>query len=408
MKKNLLHKSLLSLFFIVQLIDCQAQSSFQYESSINLVKSAGFYKIILQPAIVAKCKNELDDIRILDDKNKQVPYILKSDQPEFEEKNFIELPILSVKKEADKQTHVVIQNELHNTITELLLIIKNADAERTVAISGSDDQKQWFVIREHITLNNLYVQQQDRFIQSLSFPNSSYNFFEIIINGKDLLPVNIVKVGVYEGLNRPGSYLDIPDPVIFQTDSSNKISYVHIEFNDNYLVNKLKLDIRGPKFFRRRMSIAEEKSRKVVTTGDYTISSDIDPGYTINSKAKKLLLEIENQDSPPLRIQSAKAYQLNKYLLTYLEPDIKYKLAFGDLTVEAPRYDLQFFKDSIHNTAAEINIGPIIKINYEKSATKESSSKNMLVLWIIIIAVLALLLILTLRITKEVSSKDKV
>ncbi|MEO5999642.1 MAG: hypothetical protein ABIN89_22795 [Chitinophagaceae bacterium] len=407
MRKNLLHKSLLFFYFLVQLIDCQAQSTFQYESSINNVKLPGFYKILLKPAILSKCKNELNDIRILDDKSKQVPYILKSDQPEFQGKNFIELPILAVKKEADKQTHIVIQNQLHKTINELLLIIKNADAERTVAISGSDDQKQWFVIRENITLSNLYVQEQDRFIQSLSFPNSSYNFFEIVINGKDLLPVNIVKVGVYEGLNRVGSYLDIPDPVILQTDSSNKISYVHLEFNDRYILNKLKLEILGPKFFRRRMSMQETNGRIGTNIGAYTISSDVDPSYTINSKAKKLLLEIENEDSPPLKIRSAKAYQLNKYLLTYLEPDIKYKLAFGDSTTGAPRYDLEFFKDSIHNAATEINIGSIIKINYEKPDSKQNKGKNMLVLWIIIIAVLALLLMLTLRMTKEVSGKNK-
>jgi hypothetical protein len=405
MRKNLLYKSFLFCSSIFQMVNCQAQSSFQYKSILSDIKSAGFYKVVLPPAIVAKSKNELNDIRILNDKGNQVPYVLKSDKPEFQEKNFIEFPILGIKREADKQTHIVIQNKTNKTVNELLLVIKNTDAERTVTLSGSDDQKQWFVIKEHISLSNVFIREQDRFVQSLNFPTSSYNFFELIINGKDLLPVNVVRVGVYEDVLRNGGFVSIPDPTIIQKDSSDKLSYISLTFNESYLVNKLQLHVQGPKFFRRHITIHMDEAFNY-SLNDYILSSGVDASYNINIKAKKILLIIDNQDNPPITLQSVKAYQLNKYLLAYLEPAIKYELVFGDSTVSAPKYDLEFFKDSLNNTVSEVRSGPINKIDAIKNISKQAGNKSMLTLWIIIVAVLALLLILTFRMTKEVAKKN--
>lgn len=406
MRKNLWQNNVLLCFALFQCTLSGAQSSFEYTSSLSEVKSGGFYKIILLPSIISKCKNEFNDIRILDNKGRQVPYVLKSDQPVFRQQNFIELPMLSIKKEADKQTHIVFENKLQKTISELLLVIKNTDADRMVSISGSDDQKQWFVISEGISLTSILVNDKDRFFQSLSFPKSTYKFFEIVINGKDLLPFNIVKVGVYEGLLRNGEYVPVPDPTFVQKDSSNKSSYVSVYFNDKYLVNKIQLEVQGPKFFRRRLTISEDDGNNILSIGGYILSSGIDNGYTLNIKTKKLLFVIENEDSPPVILKSVKAYQLNKYLLTYLEPSNEYQLQFGDSAVAAPRYDLEFFKDSLKNSPAEISTGAIVRNKFEKNITNTTGSKNMLFLWVIIGAVLIVLLLLTLRMTKEIAAKN--
>jgi len=403
MKKNLFYKFSLICTMLLHLVYCQAQSSFRYKSSLGEIKKAGFYKISLPPAIVAKSRNELNDLRILNDKGNQVPYMLRSGTAVFEEKNFIEFPILDIRKEADKQTHVIIQNKTNKTIDELLLVIKNTDAERTVTLTGSDDQKQWFVIKERIVLSNIYIREQDRFIQSLAFPNSAYKFFELIINGKDLLPVNIVKVGLYEGTFHNGEYLRVPEPAITQKDSTDKSSYINLVFDQNYLVNKLQLNVVGPRFYKRRLTILKDQ---VYSLNNYILSSGVDASFTINIKTEKIKLIIENQDNPPVRIQSVNAYQLSKYLLAYLEPAGKYNLVFGDSTAIAPNYDLEFFKDSLNKTVAEVNLGSIIPIDPLKKLSKQIHNKNMLTLWSIILAVLALLLILTFRMTKEVTKKN--
>lgn len=406
MSKSLLHNAFLLLVQTLAVTCGQAQSSFAYASVLNEVPKTGFYKIVLPPSVVARCRNGLNDIRILDDKGRQVPYILKADPQQFVESSFIAFPVLSVTKETDKQTHVVISNTRNRTISELLLVIRNTDADRTVTVSGSDDNRQWFVIKENIQLNNIFNTGADRFVQSLTFHASSYPFFKIIINGKDLLPVNIVKAGIYDFSAHLGNYLPVRDPVIAQKDSADKASYISVQFSDNYQIDKLELAVAGAHFYHRSFYLTAGRDNVPAASG-LLLRSGIAPVYTVNVKARRLTLVIQNEDNPPLTVSSVKAYQLSRYLLMYLEPAGRYRLMFGDSTVTAPRYDLNAFTDSIGNNAAVIATGPVVATGVAATAGRPPGNPyRTIILWGIILLVLALLLVLTLRMTKEIKDTN--
>lgn len=407
MKRSLLRNILLLMVQALAAVYSQAQSSYAYTSVVNEVPKPGFYKIVLPPPVVARCKNGINDIRILDDKGRQVPYILKADPQQFVENNFIAFPVLSVTKETDKQTHVVITNTSTRTVSELLLVIRNTDADRTVTISGSDDNKQWFVIKENIQLSNIFNTGGDRFVQSLSFPASSYPYFKIIINGKDLLPVNIVKAGIYDFNAHQGNYLPVPGPVIVQKDSSDKSSYVSLRFSDNYQLDKLELEVAGARFYRRTFYITSGKDNVPAASG-LVLRSGIAPAYPVNVKAGRLTLIIQNEDNPPLLVSSVKAYQLSRYLLAYLEPARRNRLVFGDSAAAAPRYDLNAFTDSIGNSAAVIATGAVVATGVlATAATPPVNPYRTIILWGVILLVLALLLVFTLRMMKEINNKER-
>src|SRR5688500_10474504 len=83
---------------------------FQYEAKIGNPDTAGFYKILLTPHVVAKCSPDLGDIRLVDDNGKQIPYVIKTENPVFAEDEFIAFPIIVQRQEADSLTHVLINN----------------------------------------------------------------------------------------------------------------------------------------------------------------------------------------------------------------------------------------------------------------------------------------------------------
>ncbi len=397
MRRSLLYKLLLTVMLLPALLFCRAQSGFVYQTALDNVKEPGFYKIVLKPQVVAKCRKELHDIRIFDDKGKQVPYLLRTDYNNYSQNNFIELPMLSVQQNTDSQTHVIIKNKLNKPLSELILVIRNTDASRTVTVSGSDDQQRWFVIKENIFLDNISSSGNDRFNQSVQFPASSYKYFTIIINGKGLLPINITKAGVYEHIMYNSKYVALPGPVVSQKDSIDK-SYIRLTFNDEYVIEKIALNVDGPKFFNRAVFISEEYYS---AQNAYHLRPDDTDISSIDRKTKELNLVIHNEDNPALKIRSAKAYQLNMYLLTWLEPGNMYTMLFSNAATKAPRYDLQFFKDSIQNNFKEITTGPVIN-NPLLSATKQPENHQKTLLWVILSAVGALLLFFTWRMAKEI------
>lgn len=116
-------------------------------------------------------------------------------------------------------------------------------------------------------------------------------------------------------------------------------------------------------------------------------------------------MEIINEDNPPVKITAVNAFQLNRILLAYFDPTVNYHLIFGNPLAPAPNYDLAFFQDSTAS-ALEVGTGLITGNNIANPTTKTAGSNEKLILWIVIFSVLALLLILTLRMVKEMKKNE--
>ena len=353
------------------------------------IKETGFYKIDLPPQVVAKCKPGIEDIRIFDEEGKQVSYILKNDLPVFKKENLTEFPIVKNSKEKDKQTHIILQNTSGKAVSDLLLLIKNMDAYRAFSISGSDDSTHWFIIKENIYLENAFNDDGENIIKTLSFPGSNYKYFQLIILGENLLPFNIIKAGIYNEDIVYGKYIEVPKPTINQKDSSNKKSYVLLQFDDTYQINRIIIDAEGTKYFKRNFSIQENNKSIYDLLPDAYINSDSINSFELNSKSKQLYIIINNEDNIPLKVKAVDAFQLNISLLTYLQSGKKYYVSFGDSAMQAPKYDLHFFSDSVEKKPTEIGLKNIeinkVVIPYASSSWFKN---NQLVLWIIIIVVL--------------------
>nr|MCU0322183.1 hypothetical protein [Chitinophagaceae bacterium] len=121
-------------------------------------------------------------------------------------------------------------------------------------------------------------------------------------------------------------------------------------------------------------------------------------------KSRDILLQINNDDNEPLKIQSIKAFQLQEYVLAYLESGHQYKLLFGDSLAEQPKYDLAAFKDSINKNLPILNIGAIESIEY-KSTPSPTSSSNKNLLWIALFVVVLILLLFSYKMVQEIKRK---
>ncbi len=406
MRKRSLHNISICLFVFFITMQVQAQTNSEYKAALDSITATRFYKIKLTPQVVGKCKEGLEDIRIADEDGKQISYIVKNDLPAFKTENLIEFPIVKYAKEKDKQTHIILQNTSGHPLSNLLLFIKNMDAYRTFSISGSDDSIHWFIIKENMHLEGAFSNNGENIINTLSFPRSNYQYFQLTIGGENVLPFNITKAGIYNEDIVFGKYIEIPSPTIIQRDSSNKESYVHLQFNDTYYINKIILDAKGSKYFKRKIIIkTHSNSLNNILSEDY-ISSDSVNSFILNAKAGQLIIIINNEDNNPLKIEGVQAFQLNISLLAYLQSGKKYYLSFGDSLLEAPKYDLRYFSDSAEKNPEEIGLK---KIEENKIIVPPSHSywfKNKAMLWLIIITVLGILSFFTFKMMKEVNSKS--
>jgi len=397
-----------------------AQDSFTYKAPIDTISEAGFYRVILTPEVLAKCNNrELSDIRISHagawpgaSRNVSggsdnamavtfIPYVLKTDFPTYQGESFIEFPILPTQK-GDSAGDVRIGNWSGGPIHSLWLYVYMSDVWRSWTLSGSNDGKKWYIIREHIRQMPSHNDNSSFDVRTIDFPSSDYHYFKIIQEDKGVLPLNIYRAGVITRQAGTKRYRPIPPPSIAQKDSSNHHSYITLSFREPYMIEYLKLYIKAPKLYKRQMLIKRDLTDNTQLGG-----LDLEPANTSIDleglvKRTSILLDIDNEDNAPLVIDSIAASQKERYLLTWLEPG-KYELLVGDKHALTPKYDLKYFVDTVSREPAAILPGPLTSTNIHPLIPgKPQKDYKGVYLWAAIIVVLLLLIWLCLNMLKSI------
>lgn len=396
MKRKKLFKPLLLSGMMLFFLEGKAQNGFAYKAPLDSIGQAGFYRVILTPGMIAKCKEDLSDLRILDEHGQFASYVLKSDFPSLNGERFIEFPVLS----GDSVGEVRIGNWSGGAVHSLLIYINNNSVWRNWTLSGSDDGKKWFVIREHIRVEPSTADNADHTIETIDFPASSYHYFRITQEDKGVLPLNIYRAGVRTQHAGSRRYRQTPEPAITQKDSSNHHSYVTLSFTEPYLVEHLDLDIKGPRLYKR-------EARVLVKGGGYYGVAQLYPDPASHSfdvapmKAQAIILDIDNEDNAPLMVNKAGASQLERYLLVWLEPG-RYWLLGGNMQAQAPRYDLKYFADTVSREPAEIVPGALQAAGRPAAPPAAERDHSGVLLWVIILIVLALLVFLSLKMLKAI------
>lgn len=381
-----------------------AQKRFKYRADLQKVDSGGFYKIELMPDLIAKCNQGLTDVRLMNGNGSFVPYINADNLPDIDNERFVVFP--EVRSVKDTGTVYIVENKGVSPVGKLWLKLKNTDVKRTINLSGSDDLQRWFAIKEGISLQEAYLNNDGSYLQSISFPASNYHYLKVLVNDKNKGAVKFLEAGIYTERSISNRYLSIPN-VKFTRRDSNKTSYVTIHLGNDYLVNMLTLSIAGPKYYKRDVAVYafDRQGKQLISNTE--LNSGKSNTLLLTVKAEKIELQIDNGDNLPLDIKEVKALQSEQFIVAYLEKGQPYKLLTGDENAVTPIYDLKFFVDSIHTQLSEISHGPLIKnAPVEVPRIKKMQLlDHSIAIWLIILAALLMLLLLTIRMIREVERK---
>jgi hypothetical protein len=407
--KRLKKMNKLTLFILLlcgAVLPASAQKNFKYKAALQKTDSTGFYRIGLQPALVAKAKPDLSDLRITDAKGNFVPYIQAGSLPQKSQKSFVVFPEISNNPKTDTSTVFIIENKTGLVLDLLWIKLQNTAVKRKVNLLGSDDQSQWFAIQEDIPLQEAVQNSEGTYMQSLSFPASNYRYLKIQVNDKNKNPIKFLQAGIYtEYASAAQNYSAIAPLIVIRADS-NKTTFIDIKLNDHYQVNRLHLNISAPRYYKRGIAVYQFVNNGKELLSEAELSSGKDPDLLIAAKTNHLLVEISNGDNQPLSIGEIKAYQSDEYLISYLEAKQTYQFLIGDSSAQAPEYDLKFFADSISGSVPVIKHELPVKNTDYAVAVKPAVKDYTVLIWAAIIVSLALLLFLTLKMTKEVRKKE--
>jgi hypothetical protein len=420
------------LLFILIPLFCFVNSlaqSFKYEASLPSVEVDGFYHVLLSPKINAHLNDDISDIRILDSEDREVPYIFQRESWAYYEERFVEYEILKREIKEGCCTSLVLRNAKRTPINNINLIIKNADVSRDAVLSGSDDNKEWFVISERLVINPSTNSPETQSIKIVGFPWSNYEYYllkikdhpdlplSIVDDDKAYEPLNILKAGYYETQFSTGQLINLPVKIKAVDSTLQKKTYVSLMFNGLQIIDQLEIVVSGAKYYRRDATISHSRPRnlKGEKLNEYFRQNfQLTSGRTaiidmMGVRGNEFLIEIENQDNPPLTISEVKAFQLNRYLTAWLKKGETYSLRFGQPKLHSPRYDLEFFKDSIPKNVSVLKAGDIkVAAMNEASPVSETFFTSKAFIWIAIVTVMLVLGVMSVKMVREnAKAEDK-
>jgi hypothetical protein len=371
---------------------------FVAEGSLPTVARDGFYRVAIDPEVASLASSSFANLRIVDEAGKETPYILEEEVPVFSTQQFLEYKILEKKQVKGCCTKLILSNPDKKSINNISLQIKNAETYKQATLRGSDDRQTWYALKEQFSLNVIDGGNQTYEIRILDFPLCNYPFLSITVDDSLSAPLNFVRAGYYNTNTTLGIYSSVPS-LKFSVGEKTKEKETHITItlDTARLIDKLELSLSGLPFYLRQATLYEtgtrlNKKKKPEPFQNYIQQIQLTSTHasTIRLDGRKfqnLLLVIENNDNPPLIIDSVTAFQLNRYATAWLKKGASYKMKIGSADMSAPIYDLGFFRDSIPNSPTIIQASKISLIKEQKEIRPKSIFENKQIIWAAIILV---------------------
>lgn len=394
---------------------CACAQEFVATGKLETPARDGFYKILLSPQEAPYLNLRVTNVRVLDSRNSEVPYILQEEQPLYVQEQFKEYEIIEKKQVANSLTSIVLHNPTQEPIDNISLLIKNAEVSKTARLSGSDDRAAWFAVKENFPLGYINGTRSVNELRAIEFPRTNYRYYLLEISDSTSSPINVLKAGYYDATSSRGMYSEITESFTLTTETKSRKTFITIRFQGAQLVDKLELSLKGTPFFQRTGKITTATTRNVkkrveqfdeniatfIVRSGQTAVTDLD-----GIKTDNMTLVIENGDNPVLSIEDIKIYQLNRYLVTWLKKGETYTVGFGAENLSHPEYDLAYFRDSI---PANPQILKISEVEVAKAVPVADSGlfNNKTIAWIAIVLVILLLGIMSFRLVRETNASPK-
>lgn len=397
------NKRLLGLIIsILPALYAQGQE-FARRAALAPVPSSGFYQIPVTPELTGAAKADLSDMRILDEKQRQVPYLVRLAPTPLPGAAFTEYPILNIHTDTARTTVALAVKDGKGT-DRVSLVMGNTAVERFSSLSGSLDGRQWFIIDDRLLLRSTGADGSGSFVQTLHFPLTTYPYLKLVIYNGATDPLNILKAGVYtDGKGQePIKWTTNPQPAWVQKDSSDGYSYISIRHDAPYLVDEVLLEVEAPEFYNRRIKLYEtnDKGGRNLLADGFLSSAGLSSIRVNSRKAATLLLQVKNGDNPPLSLKGLSTVQVPKYAVASLEEGVAYHLVAGNPDAILPQYDLAHFRDSIPVALATLGFGPLQVISKEEASLWQS--KNFW-LWPAIVVMIIAMGLLTFKLLRDMN-----
>lgn len=312
---------------------------------------ADFFLIPLTGPVYDEVRDDLGDLRILDEKGEETPYYIQ--RPLKQAGTTLQTGRIFNKgsREGEYTTFTVAMGTLHEPVNRLELIVEGENFFRRIRVEGSMDQQEWVLIQSsHHIFDSRDVTIARNTV--ITFDDITFPYLRVTIQDEGQTPLHVT--GALFGYEMVGQAEEV------SLSAGIAEEWLDEEKNENHLVldlqhrfpsHRLVVSVAGENF-NRRVRVYGSYDRNVwqqLGSGmiyRYTVENLHDSSLNVNyaeGRFRWLKLVFENGSNKPLPVTSVEVFSLPHALLTQGQGSGTYRLYYGAPLQAAPKYDLASF-----------------------------------------------------------------
>lgn len=412
-------KSRLVTFGLLCLISLSASALSVWKVNVEPVNQSGYYNIDLDQHMIGLSSDDfLLKLRVLNGDSLQVPFFVQPNASEFDVSTdyFRNYPIID-RAFTDSLNIVVFENRNKEDIDRISLVINRSNVSKWVKVQGSNDMKQWYAVKDkHLNPYEVdIVSRPSSQLLQVHFPKGNFSFYKITLGNDSADPIEIEELGRIYSSRIATEYADMPTIDFVQKDSVNKKSYLFFpELKTPLRVSKFILNVESEGMFARRAILYSEFGEKLeilnlVSSNSKGASTSVSSISTLITFPANCYLEIENEDNPPLKIQSVSLKGKSQYLCAFLKKGESYRVVLDERNESSPNYDINSFSSEIGQDLPLVSTTDFVKaleIKLEPKPIAILWFEKPVFMWSCILLVGAFLLLICIMVLKEMNKKE--
>lgn len=335
------------------------------------VELAGMYTISLSPELVGRSRADLGDIRLVDSLGHEVPFVLEVATAIGSKNAFHDFRITR-NEVVGKQTFIELDRPTSTFIVDdIHLRIRNAEVQKEVTLTGSDDEGKWFFIKTDLLLLDADNEESTSGLRMIKLPPSDYAHYRLTINDSASAPIQVLGAQWFSYGRSYGKYAEDPS-VKWSAHTGAKETRIPVRSGYPMTIDRLEYAVSGMERYHRSGRVVRPVSRtsghgskrrtwrEEETLLTFLLDSDESAEVDLSGmRADTFDIVIDNGNDRPLQFGGLKFLQLQRTLTAELQPGMRYRLTTGDPKKTAPQYDVVHFKDKLPEAIATVDHGSL-------------------------------------------------
>lgn len=343
------------------------KSEWQFIKPVETTPSGdGYLRVSVDGEVYRHSQRSLADLRLVDDLGKETPYSIYAQRESTTEESY-EPKIFNRAILPGAYSTLTLDLEQDAESNTLVLKTSSRNFKRRVEIAGSNDRKQWLVLKADGYIFDFSGDQKIH-LTTIKYPDSKFRYLQIKVwNGKEE-PLTIEGARLSRVKTTPARRtvrnVRLHSP---QEDTKLKATLCVLDLSyENLPADLLTIDTPEANF-SRMVEVQAGNDLKLwenAQQGDfYRFRTD---KYSVEKKTLRfhevrfryLKLVVYNHDDPPLELAAFEVQGVEEDLVCRTEPGRSYSLYYGNQQAHAPRYDFERLKNYLSlETIARVRLG---------------------------------------------------